>query len=86
MPKDYGGLAPSMKEINGSTSFNKFYFVIIIVSYFILETLKKKLLENRQYFLDEEKFRNGQVKEEVDMTVGEAEKDDEVSFKNLSID
>lgn len=48
--------------------------------------LKKKLLENRQYFLDEEKFRNGHVKEEVDMTVGEVVKDDKVTFKNLSID
>jgi hypothetical protein len=51
-----------------------------------LEILKKKLLDNRDYFLDEEKFRNGCVKDEVDTTVGEDDKDNINSFKNLSID
>uniref|UniRef100_A0A2S2NRE2 Alpha-tocopherol transfer protein-like n=1 Tax=Schizaphis graminum TaxID=13262 RepID=A0A2S2NRE2_SCHGA len=66
VPKDYGGLAPIMKETN--------------------EILKKKLLDNRDYFLDEEKLRNGCVKDEVDTTVGEDDKDNINSFKNLSID
>lgn len=53
-----------------------------------IEILKQKLLDNRNYFLDEEKFRNGSVKDEVDTTVGENEndKDNINSFKNLSID
>jgi hypothetical protein len=48
--------------------------------------LKKKLLENRDYFLEEEKFRNGHVKDEVDTTIDSNDKDDISSFKNLSID
>lgn len=66
VPKDYGGLAPFMKETN--------------------EILKQKLLDNRDYFLDEEKFRNGNVKDEVDTTIGEDDNDDIHTFKNLSID
>ncbi|XP_025419199.1 alpha-tocopherol transfer protein-like isoform X2 [Sipha flava] len=50
------------------------------------ELLKKKLLENRDYFLEEEKFRNGHVKDEVDTTIDSNDKDDISSFKNLSID
>lgn len=51
-----------------------------------IEILKQKLLDNRNYFLDEEKFRNGSIKDEVDTTVGEDDKDNINSFKNLSID
>jgi len=47
------------------------------------EILKKSLLENRNYFLDEEKFRNGYIKDEVHTTFDD---DDTQSFKNLSID
>jgi len=43
-------------------------------------------LDSRDYFLDEEKLRNGNVKDEVDTTVGENDKDNINSFKNLSID
>ncbi|XP_025204929.1 alpha-tocopherol transfer protein-like [Melanaphis sacchari] len=65
VPKDYGGLAPIMKETN--------------------EILKQRLLDNRNYFLDEEKFRNGSVKDEVNTTI--IDEDENVhSFKNLSID
>lgn len=53
---------------------------------YFIEILKKKLLDNRDYFLDEEKFRNGHVKDEVDTTVNEDEKEEMHSFKNLSID
>lgn len=57
-----------------------------IVLYFI-EILKKKLLDNRDYFLDEETLRNGNVKDEVDTTIDEdGNKDDINSFKHLSID
>jgi len=52
------------------------------------EILKQKLLNTRDYFLDEEKLRNGIVKDEVDTTVGDNDDDKNNihSFKNLSID
>lgn len=43
-------------------------------------------MKNREYFLDEEKLRNGTVKDEVDQKDFEVKKDDIQSFKNLSID
>lgn len=43
-------------------------------------------MDNREYFLEEEKFRNGNVKNEVDTTIDDDVKDDINSFKNLSID
>lgn len=43
-------------------------------------------MDNREYFLEEEKFRNGIVKNEVDTTIDDDVKDDINSFKNLSID
>lgn len=61
-------------------------FLIDIYCFIFTEILKQKLLDNRDYFLDEEKFRNGSVKDEVDTTVGEDDKDEIHSFKNLSID
>lgn len=60
-------------------------FVYNIVLHFI-ETLRKQILDNRDYFLDEEKFRNGKVKEEKDMIIDESDKNDIHSFKQLSID
>lgn len=44
-------------------------------------------MDNRNYFLDEEKFRNGHVKDEVDLTVDDLKDNDKIcSFKDLSID
>lgn len=43
-------------------------------------------MDNREYFLEEEKFRNGNVKNEVDTTIDDDVKDNINSFKNLSID
>lgn len=45
-------------------------------------------MENRNYFLDEEKFRNGYVKDEADLTLDDDVKDKDkiCSFKNLGID
>lgn len=60
-------------------------FLKNIILYF-KEILKNKLLKNREYFLDEEKLRNGTVKDEVDQKDFEVEKDNIQSFKNLSID
>lgn len=60
-------------------------FIFHIVLNFI-ETLRKKILDNRDYFIDEEKFRNGQVKDETEMTIDESEKNDIHSFKQLCID
>lgn len=42
-------------------------------------------MDNRNFFLDEERFRNGCIKNVVDTTVNE-EVTDTSSFKNLSID
>jgi len=36
--------------------------------------------------LDEEKFRNGHIKDEVHTTFDDVDNDDTQSFKNLSID
>lgn len=57
--------------------------ILNIVLHF-LETLRKKLLDNRDYFLDEEKLRNGKVKDESEPTVDEHKNIH--SFKQLSID
>lgn len=82
-----------MGETNGEFKYTQFFFFLYIYRHFLnsvvlyfIELLKKKLLENRDYFLEEEKFRNGNVKDEVDTTIDNDIKDDINSFKNLSID
>jgi len=69
-------------------NFEKILWIFIFDEYCFIftEIFKQKLLDNRDYFLDEEKLRNGIVKDEVDTTVGENDKDNINSFKNLSID
>lgn len=86
VPKDYGGLAPIMSKTNGKFCVNIMEFYFEKYYFIFTEILKQKLLDNRDYFLDEEKLRNGNVKDEVDTTIGENDKDNIHSFKNLSID
>lgn len=92
VPKDYGGLAPNMSETNGKNRKNIYTYYVYIFSYFknnyfyFKEILKQKLLESREYFLEEEKFRNGHSNDEANIKVNEVEGNDTRSFKNLSID